>query len=137
VGEVVKGDHGGVEDGGWDVGGDGGKRVESVGRAGAAAAIARDVEELFRRRSTACGAVALGRRCQGRGGDGLGVKLWNLGRDVQRVEGEVARARSETKAIRSPLSVTHHRFGKIPLARAASSKVGEEGQATRRHKGHD
>lgn len=101
VREVVEGDHGGVEDGGRDVRGDGGERVEGVRRAGAAAAIAGDVEELFRRRSTACGAVALRRRGQGRGGDRLGVKLWNLGRDVQRVEGEVARACSESKAIRA------------------------------------
>jgi len=48
VGEVVKGDHGGVEDSGRDVRGVGGKRVEGVGRTGAAAAVAGDVEELFR-----------------------------------------------------------------------------------------
>jgi len=99
VGEVVKGDHGRVEDAGRDVRGDGGKGVEGVRGTGAAAAVAGDVEELFRRRSTACGAVALWRRGQGRGGDRLGVKL--LGRDVQRVEGEVARACSESKAIRA------------------------------------
>lgn len=133
---MVQGDHGGVEDGSRDVGGDGGKGVECVGRAGAAAAIARDVEELFRGRSTACGAVALGRRGQGRGGDGLGVKLWDLGRDVQRVEGEVARACSETKAIRSPLSVTIIALGRFRLQvrvrvlQAASSKQQGEGQAT-------
>jgi hypothetical protein len=103
VGEMVEGDHGGVEDRGRDVRGEGGKRVEGVGRAGAAAAIAGDVEELFRRRSTACRAVAkpFRRRGQGRGGDRLRVKLWNLGRDVQRVEGEVAGACSESKAIRA------------------------------------
>ena len=99
---MMKGDHGGVEDGGRDVGGDVGKRVEGVRGTGAAAAVARDVEELFRRRSTACGAVALGRRGQCRGSDRLGVKLWDLGRDVQRVKGEVAGACSESEAIREP-----------------------------------
>ena len=133
MGEVVQGDHGGVEDGGRDVGGDGGKGVESVGRAGAAAAIARDVEELFRR-STACGAVSqtLGRRGQDRGGNGLGVKLWNLGRDVQRVEGEVARACSETKAIRSPLLVTIIALGRFRLrVRECCKQQGGRREGTR------
>jgi len=128
VGEMVKRTHGGVEDGGGDVGvgGDGGKGVEGVGRAGAAAAVARDVEELFRRRCTACGTVTLRRRGQGRGGDRLRVKLWNLGRDVQRVEGEVAGACSESEAIRARCQ--YHRFGHIPPAsKQASKATGEAG----------
>jgi hypothetical protein len=100
VGEMERDHGGGVEDGGGDVGGDGGKGVEGVGRAGAAAAVAGDVQVLFGRRGTACRAVAVGRRGQGRGGDRLGVVLWDLG-DVQRVEGEVAGAWSEVKAIRA------------------------------------
>jgi hypothetical protein len=46
----MKGDHDGVEDGWREVGSDSGKGlgVECVGGAGAAAAVAGDVEELFR-----------------------------------------------------------------------------------------
>jgi hypothetical protein len=98
VGEVVKGDHGRVEGRGSEVAGEGGQRVESVRGARAAAAVAGNVEVLFRGRSTTGGAIALWRGCQGRRGDGLRIKLRNLGGDVQRVEGEVAGAWSETKA---------------------------------------
>lgn len=104
VGEVVKGDHGGVEDGCGDVGVDRRQRVEGVRGTRAAAAVTGDVEELFRR-STACRAVPLGRRGQRRGSDRLGIELWNLGRDVQRVKGEVAGACSESKAIRGGVDV--------------------------------
>ena len=132
VGEMVEGDHGGIEDAGRDVGGNGGKGVEGVGRAGAAAAVAGDVEELFRR-CTACRAVALGRRGQNRGGDRLRVKLWNLGRDVQRVEGEVARACSKSKAIRARCQYLSSLWERSALQAAAAVAAAVAAAASYQH----